>query len=141
MGTYLIPAGPKMRIQGVSAVSMSVRADSPFREKAKDLMLFLYDKEYYKDYWPKSQWGPTTEVHYDNEAFSQPWLKVRVDLAKNGKPISWPDVANQAMAEVQTAYVVPRMLQAVISDNKKPEEAFQAAAEEIDKIYKKYENG
>ena len=60
---------------------------------------------------------------------------------KNGKPIGWPDVANQAMAEVQTAYVVPRMLQAVISDNKKPEEAFQAAAEEIDKIYKKYEQG
>ena len=140
VGTYLIPAGPKMRVQGVSSVAMSVRADSPFREKAKELMLFLYDKEYYKDYWPKSQWGPTTEVHYDNEAFSQPWLKVRVDLAKNGKPINWPDISNQALAEVQTAFVIPRMLQSVVSDNKKPEEAFQVAAEEIDKVYKKYEN-
>ena len=37
--------------------------------------------------------------------------------------------------------MIPRMLQTVISDNKKPEEAFQAAAEEIDKIYKKYEQG
>ena len=86
------PAGPKMQVQGVGAVAMSVKADSPFREKANELMLFLYDREYYKDYWPKSQWGPTTEAHYDNEAFSQPWLKVRVDLAKNGKPIGWPDV-------------------------------------------------
>jgi multiple sugar transport system substrate-binding protein len=141
VGTYLIPAGPKMRIQGVSAVSMSVRADSPFRDKAKELLLFLYDKQYYKEYWPKSQWGPTTEAHYDNEAFSQSWLKVRVELAKTGKPISWPDVSNQAIAEMQTAFVIPRMLQAVISDNKKPEEAFQVAAEEIDKIYKKYEQG
>ena len=140
VGTYLIPAGPKLPVQGVSSVAMSVKADSPFRDKAKELMLFLYDKDYYKDYWPKSQWGPTTEVHYDNEAFSQSWLKVRVDLAKNGKPINWPDVSNQAMAEIQTAFVIPRMLQSVVSDNKKPEEAFQAAAEEIDKIYKKYEN-
>ena len=86
IGTYLIPEGPKMRVQGVSAVSMSVRADSPLRDKAKELLLFMYDREYYKEFWPKSQYGPTTEVHYDNEAFSQSWLKVRVDLAKNGKP-------------------------------------------------------
>jgi multiple sugar transport system substrate-binding protein len=141
IGTYLIPEGPKMRVQGVSAVSMSVRADSPLRDKAKELMLFLYDQQYYKDYWPKSQWGPTTEVHYDNEAFSQSWLKVRVDLAKNGKPIGWPDMQGQALAEVQTSFVVPRMLQRVISDGQKPEEAFAVAAEEVNTIYKKYEQG
>jgi hypothetical protein len=63
-----------------------------------------------------------------------------VDLAKNGKPAGWPDIQNQAWAEMNTAFVIPRMLQSVVSDNKKPEEAFQVAAEEIDKIYKKYEN-
>jgi multiple sugar transport system substrate-binding protein len=139
VGTYLKPAGPKMLVQPVGAVAMSVRADSPFKDKAMDLMYFLNDKEYYKDYWPKSQWGPTLENQYDNPAFEQSWLKVRVDLAKNGKPAAWPDIQNQAWAEMNTAFVIPRMLQAVVSDNKKPEEAFQAAAEEIDKIYKKYE--
>jgi multiple sugar transport system substrate-binding protein len=138
IGTYITPAGPKHLIQGVGSVGMTIKADSPFREKAMDLMLFLYDRDYYKDYWPKSQWGPTTEAHYDNEAFSQSWLKVRVDLAKNGKPAAWPDVNNQAWAEVSTAFVIPRMLQSVVSDGKKPAEAFQVAAEEIDKIYKKY---
>jgi multiple sugar transport system substrate-binding protein len=141
IGTYLIPEGPKMRVQGVSTVGMSIRADSPFRDKAKELLLFLYDREYYKDFFPKSQYGPTTEAHYDNEAFSQSWLKVRVDLAKNGKPISWPDIQTQALAEVQTAFVIPRMLQSVITDGKKPEEAFTVAAEEINTIYKKYEQG
>ena len=141
VGTYLKPAGPKLHVQPVGAVAMSVKADSPFKEKANDLIYFLYDKEYFKEYWPKSQWGPTTEVHYDNPAFSQSWLKVRVELAKDGKPAAWPDVQNQAWAEMNTAFVIPRMLQAVISDNKKPEEAFQTAAEEIDKIYKKYEQG
>jgi multiple sugar transport system substrate-binding protein len=138
IGTYLTPTGPKHLIQGVSSVSMTIKADSPFRDKAMDLMLFLYDRDYYKDYWPKSQWGPTTEAHYDNEAFNQSWLKVRVDLAKNGQPSAWPDVSNQAWAEIGTAFVIPRMLQSVVSDGKKPAEAFQAAAEEIDKIYKKY---
>ena len=141
IGTYLIPEGPKMRVQGVSSVSMSIRADSPLRDKAKELLLFMYDRDYYKEFWPKSQYGPTTEVHYDNEAFSQSWLKVRVDLAKNGKPISWPDIQNQALAEVQTAFVIPRMLQSVVTDGKKPEEAFTVAAEEINAIYKKYEQG
>ena len=64
-------------------------------------MYFLNDKEYYKDYWPKSQWGPTLENQYDNPAFEQTWLKVRVDLAKNGKPAAWPDTQNQAWAEVK----------------------------------------
>ncbi|MCC6180091.1 MAG: extracellular solute-binding protein [Chloroflexi bacterium] len=141
VGTYLTPEGPKLRIQGVSAVSMSVLPTSPLADKAKDLLLNLYDPEYYKGFFPLSQWGPTTEVQYDNPAFSQDWLKVRVDLAKNGHPIAWPDVYNQAFAEIQTAYVIPRMLQTVISDKTKPEEAFQKAAEEIDKIYQKYEKG
>jgi len=139
VGTYLKPAGPKMHVQPVGAVGMTVKADSPFREKANELLLFLYDRDYFKEYWPKSQWGPTTEAHYDNPAFSQSWLKVRVELAKSGKPAAFPDVQNQAWAEMNTAFVVPRMLQSVLSDNKKPEEAFQTAAEEIDKIYKKYE--
>src|SRR5262249_48338 len=73
VGTYLIPAGPKMRIQGVSAVSMTVKADSAYRDKAKELIYFLNDKDYYKDYWPKSQWGPTLENQYDNPAFQQSW--------------------------------------------------------------------
>ena len=140
IGTYLTPAGPKMRVQGVSAVSMSVRADSPFRDKAKDLILFLYDREYYREFWPKSQWGPTTEAHYDNPAFEQSWLKVRVELAKNGKPIGWPDLNNEPYAEVQTSFVVPRMLQRVISDGAKPEDSFAAAAAEVEAIYKKYES-
>ena len=141
IGTYLIPEGPKMRVQGVSSVSMSVRADSPLRDKAKELLLFMYDQQYYKEFWPKSQYGPTTEVHYDNEAFTQSWLKARVDLAKNGKRIGWPDLQNEAFAEMQTAFVIPRMIQSVISDGKKPEEAFTVAAEEINAIYKKYEQG
>ena len=141
IGTYLIPEGPKMRVQGVSTVSMTVRADSPLRDKAKELLIFMYDRDYYKEFWPKSQYGPTTEAHYDNEAFSQSWLKVRVDLAKNGKPINWPDIQTQALAEVQTSFVIPRMIQSVITDGKKPEEAFAVAAEEIDTIYKKYEQG
>jgi multiple sugar transport system substrate-binding protein len=139
VGTYLKPAGPKMLVQPVGAVAMSVKADSPYKDKAMDLMYFLNDKEYYKDYWPKSQWGPTLENQYDNPAFEQSWLKVRVDLAKNGKPAAWPDVQTQAWAEMNTAFVIPRMLQSVVSDNKKPEEAFQTAADEIDKIYQKYE--
>jgi ABC-type glycerol-3-phosphate transport system substrate-binding protein len=117
---------------------MTVRKDSKFADKAQDLIYFLYDKAYYKDYWPKSQWGPTTEAHYDNEAFSQHWLKVRVELAKSGKPTAWPDVNNEAWAEMNTAFVVPRMLQRVISDKLKPEQAFEEAAEAINKIYQKY---
>jgi len=140
IGTYLTPAGPKMRVQGVSAVSMSVRPDSPLLDKAKELLLFLYDREYYKDLWPKAQWGPTTEVHYDNPAFEQSWLKVRVELAKTGKPNGWPDFQNEALAEVQTSYVIPRMLQRVVSDGAKPDDSFATAAEEIDAIYKKYES-
>ena len=141
IGTYVMPSGPKHLVQPVGGVAMTVRADSPVRDKASDLIYFLYDREYYKEFFPKAQYGPTTEVHYDNPAFEQPWLKARVELAKTGKPNAWPDVNNEAYAESQTAYVVPRMLQHIVSDKWSPDRAFDEAAEEYQKIYQKYDKG
>ena len=65
---------------------------------------------------------------------------MRVDLAKNGVAAGRTS-RTEASPSSQTSFVIPRMLQSVISDGKKPEEAFTVAAEEINTIYKKYEQG
>ena len=137
-GTYVLPAGPKHLVQSVGSVAMSVRSDSPFRAKANDLIAFLYDTEYYREFFNRSQYGPTTEAQYNFPAFEQRWLKVRVDLAVSGKPNAWPDVYNEAFAETQTAFHVPRMLQRIVSDHWSPDQAFDEAAEAYQRVYQKY---
>ena len=47
-----------MRVQGVSAVSMTVRADSAPRQG--EGVCSSCTTAYYKEFWPKSQYGPTT---------------------------------------------------------------------------------
>lgn len=138
-GTYLMPAGPKHQVQHVGGVGMTVNRESKVRDKASELIYFLYDREYYRELFNRAQYGPTTEAHYDYPAFDQHWLKARVELAKNGKPNAWPDLNNEAYSETSTAFVVPRMLQRVISDKAPPDQAFDEAADEIQKIYQKYE--
>jgi multiple sugar transport system substrate-binding protein len=137
-GTYLLPAGPKHLVQSVGSVAMSVRSDSRFRDRASDLIYFLYDREYYREFFNRAQYGPTTEAHYAYPAFDQHWLKSRVDLAKSGKPSGWPDVYNEAYAETQTAFHVPRMLQRIVVDRWTPERAFEEAADAYQKVYQKY---
>ncbi|MFN8524968.1 MAG: extracellular solute-binding protein [Chloroflexota bacterium] len=138
-GTYVMPSGPKHFIQPVGAVGMNVLRESKALDKAQDLIYFLYEREYYREFFNRAQYGPTTEAHYDFPAFKQHWLSVRVDLAKTGKPNAWPDVNNEAYAESNTAFVVPRMLQRIISDKVKPDQAFDEAAEAYQKIYAKYD--
>jgi len=140
-GTYLLPGGPKLHVQPVGGVAMSVNSGSKFRDKASDLIYFLNDREYAREFFNRAQYGPTTEAQYDFPAFDQHWLKVRVELAKAGKPSAWPDVNNEAFAESNTAFVVPRLLQRIISDKLTPEQAFDEAAEAYQKIYQKYERG
>jgi multiple sugar transport system substrate-binding protein len=140
VGTYVYPVGPKAHVQGGDGVGMSVRADSKLLDKINDLIYFLYDRDYYKDFYSLGQWGPTTEAHYDNVAFSQSWLKVRVELAKTGKPAGWPDVNNEPFNEAQTQFIIPRMMQRVISDKMPPDKSFEVAAEEYATLYKKYES-
>ncbi len=139
VGTYVFPAGPKHHVQTAGGVSMTVKADSPFREKALDLIYFLYDREYYREFFNRAQYGPTTEAHYEYPAFQQHWLKARVELAKSGQRTAWPDVYNEAYAESQTSYIVPRMLQRIVGDKMPAEQSFQLAAEDYQKIYQKYD--
>jgi multiple sugar transport system substrate-binding protein len=137
-GTYILPAGPKHLVQWVGSVAMSVKSDSPFRDKANDLIAYLYDPDYYREFFNRAQYGPTTEAQYGFPAFEQRWLKVRVDLAQTGKPTAWPDLYNEAFAETQTAFHVPRMLQRIVSDRWSVEQAFDEAAEAYQKVYQKY---
>jgi multiple sugar transport system substrate-binding protein len=137
-GTYLYPRGPKLHVSHIGGVAMTVRADSKLRDKASELIYFLYDLDYMREFFRRAQYGPATEAQFEFPAFTEQF-PVRVELARNGQPAAWPDVDNEAYAEMLTSFVVPRMLQRVVSDRAKPEQAFEEAAEAVQQIYQKYE--
>lgn len=133
-GIHLLPAGPEMRAQPVGGVSMVVRSDTERFDEASDLIHSLYDLDYRREFFERAQWGPAREAEFEFSAFDD-FMPVRVDVAKVGTPLDWPDVSNQAFAEVKSTFVVPRMIQRVVSDGMSPEQSFEEAVEAVREIY------
>ena len=115
---------------------MTVRADTRVADKAKDLLTFLYQPEYRREFARLTQWGPATQVEYDYPGFRDQY-PIRSELAKAGKPDAWPDVNNTAYNEMRNQFVIPRMLQRVISDKITPAQSFQETADALQKLYAK----
>jgi multiple sugar transport system substrate-binding protein len=135
-GEYLLPAGPKLAVRPITAVAMTLRADTKLADKATDLLGFLYQPEYRREFAQLTQWGPATQVEYDYPGFRDQY-PIRSELAKAGKSDGWPDVNNTAYSEMKNQFLIPRMLQRVISDKLTPEQAFQETAEAIQMVYAK----
>jgi hypothetical protein len=61
-----------------------------------------------------------------------------LDLAQNGTPPGFPDVANAALAEYETNFLTPKMVQKVVVDKKSIEAAVQETQAACQAIYDKY---
>ena len=61
-----------------------------------------------------------------------------LDLALNGTPPGFPDVANAALAEYETNFLTPKMVQKVVVDKKSIDAAAQETQAACQAIYDKH---
>ena len=61
-----------------------------------------------------------------------------LDLALNGTPANYPDTDNLALAEFNTNFIIPKMVQQVVVDKKPVEDAIKATQAACQAIYDKY---
>lgn len=134
-----LPAGPVMRIAPVDANVRVIPTTSGDKEMAKDLLKYLADPEFMKEYYYNAIYGPAAVGYQDAPIFTEsPVHEGLLDLALNGTFGAFPDVDNAAFAEYQTNFLTPRMVQRVVVDGISVDDAVTETQQACQDIYAKY---
>lgn len=134
-----LPGGPKLRTAPTGLNYRAISASSKNKELAKDLLAYLSDDKYLSDYYGKAIYGPVLKNGMNAPIFKESVLHAGLlDLALNGTPANYPDTDNLALAEFNTNFIIPKMVQQVVVDKKPVEDAIKATQAACQAIYDKY---
>ncbi|MEN9938807.1 MAG: hypothetical protein RLZZ387_5386 [Chloroflexota bacterium] len=134
-----LPAGPTMRVAPQGPNFRVVPSTSRFKEEAKDLIAYLAEDDFMREYYAKAIYGPVLEGQREFPIFTEsPVHQGLLDLALNGTPPGFPDVNNAAFAEFQTNFLVPKMIQRIVVDKRSIDDAVAETQSACQAIYDKY---
>ena len=133
------PAGSVMQVSPANTNFRVIPATSDKQELAKELVEYLLDPEFLKEYYAYSIYGAVLEDQLGFEVFQDsPVHAGLTDLAISGTPGAYPDVNNAAYAEYQTNYLTPKMVLKVVIDGKSIDDAIAETQTACQEIYDKY---
>jgi multiple sugar transport system substrate-binding protein len=134
-----LPAGPVMRVAPQTPNFRSIPATSRFKDEARDLLTYLADADFMREYFANAIYGPVLTNQQSFPVFSESPVHVGLlDLALNGTAAGYPDVNNAAFAEFQTNFLIPKMIQRIVVDNRSIDEAIAETQSACQAIYDKY---
>ncbi len=134
-----LPAGPKLQLQPYGPNVRAIPVTSRYKDLAKDLLMYLADDEFMKEYYANAIYGPVLNSQVDFPVFKESPIHVGLlDVAKNGTPPGFPDVDNPAYAEFNANFLIPKMIQRVVVDNVSIDDAVKETQAACQAIYDKY---
>ena len=136
-----LPAGPVMRVSPVNANMRVIPSstDEAKTELAHDLFRFLAEPEFMNEYYFHAIYGPAAAAYQDAPIFSESAVHEGLrDLAINGTFGSFPDVDNAALAEYDTNFLTPRMIQRIVVDGLSIDDSIAETQGACQEIYDKY---
>lgn len=134
-----LPAGPKLQVAPTGLNFRVIPTSSKNKELAKDLLLYLADDKFMTDYFKNAIYGPVLKSQQTAPVYKESPLHAGLlDLALNGTAANYPDVDNLALAEFNTNFLVPKMVQKVVVDKKSIDDAIKETQTACQAIYDKY---
>ena len=134
-----LPKGPVLRVAPQNPNVRAIPATGKNKELAKDLLVYLADDKFMADYYSYAIYGPVLNSQKAAGVFRESPLHAGLlDLALNGTPPGFPDVANAALAEYETNFLTPKMVQKVVVDKKSIQVAVQETQAACQSIYDKH---
>ena len=135
-----LPGGPAMRIVPMGTVVRAIPSStSPEKQElAKDLFAFLAEDEFMSEYMSAAIYGPAMQSQVDFPVFTESPVHVGlIDAALNGTAGAFPDVDNTSLAEYETNFMTPRMIQRIVVDGLSIDESIAETQEACQAIYDK----
>ena len=134
-----LPGGPKMTLQPYGPNVRVIPTSSTKKDLAKDLLMYLADDAFMTEYYLNAIYGPVLKSQIGFPVFKESPVHVGLlDVAQNGTAPSFPDVDNPAKAEFSSNFLVPKMIQRIVVDNKTIDEAVAETQGACQAIYDKY---
>ncbi len=135
-----LPAGPAMRVAPQGPNFRAIPTTSRFKDQAKDLIAYLADDAFMREYFAKAIYGPVLDSQQAFPIFVEgPVHQGLLDLAINGTAPGFPDVNNAAFAEYQTNFLTPKMIQRIVVDGRSIDDAIAETQTACQAIYDKYQ--
>jgi multiple sugar transport system substrate-binding protein len=135
-----LPGGPAMRIVPMSTVVRAIPSStSPEKQElAKDLFAFLAEDEFMAQYMSAAIYGAAMQSQVDFPVFTESPVHVGLlDAALNGTAGAFPDVDNTSLAEYETNFMTPRMIQRIVVDGLSIDESIAETQAACQAIYDK----
>lgn len=136
-----LPGGPVMRVSPVGANLRVIPTgtNEAKTELARDLFKFLAEPEFMNEYYFHAIYGPAAEGYRDAPIFTESAVhEGLLDLAVNGTFGAFPDKDNAALAEYDTNFLTPRMIQRIVVDGLSIDESIAETQAACQEIYDKY---
>jgi multiple sugar transport system substrate-binding protein len=134
-----LPKGPKLTVAPTGLNYRVIPTSSKNKELAKDLLVYLADDKFMADYFKNAIYGPVLKSQQSAPVFKDSPLHAGLlDLALNGTPPGWPDADNLALAEYQTNFLTPKLVQKIVVDKKSVDDAIKETQTACQAIYDKY---
>jgi len=132
------PKGPKLQVNSQNPNVRAIPAGGKNVDAAKNLLVALADDSYSAKYFPVAIYGPVLVGQQKLDVWKDPIHTGLLDLALHGSGPAWPDVSNAAYSELNGNFIVPKMIQHVVTDNWDLTKAIDDAQKSGDAIYAKY---
>ena len=134
-----LPGGPKMTLQPYGPNVRVIPTGSKHKDLAKELMMYLADDAFMKEYYANAIYGPVLKSQIDFPIFKESPVHLGLlDVALNGTPPGFPEKNNAALAEFSSNFLIPKMIQRIVVDNKSIDDAVKETQGACQAIYDKY---
>lgn len=133
-----LPSGPTGRISPISLNFRAVPKTTRDLEAAKALLEHLANPTFMEAYYNVAIYAPVLQAYETFPVFTDPVHAGLLDLVKTGTAPGAPDVFNTAYADFSSNFIVPKMIQRVVIDNRTLDEAMDEAQTQGQLIYDKY---
>jgi multiple sugar transport system substrate-binding protein len=134
-----LPRGPALRVAPQNPNVRAIPTTGKNKQLARDLLVYLADDKFMAEYYGYAIYGPVLNSQKTAGVFRESPLHAGLlDLALNGTPPGFPDVANAALAEYETNFLTPKMVQKIVVDKKSIQTAVQETQAACQAIYDKY---
>ncbi|HEY8476943.1 MAG TPA: extracellular solute-binding protein [Chloroflexota bacterium] len=139
-GMFGMPSGPKGAFDMVDVRAFVAMKGGKDPAAATEALKYFIDPKNYEKVIETglNRWAPVYKKMMERPMWDKPAYKNYRNIMQNGRTLSFAGPPNAALSEVFDTWIIPRMLQEILTSGKDPEQAMNEAYDKMVEIYKKW---
>lgn len=139
-GMFGMPAGPQGAFDMVDVRAFTAMKGGKDPDAAREALRYFIQPANYEKVIETglNRWAPVYKNMMDRPLWNKPAYSRYKQIMQNGRTLSFAGPPNAALSEVFDTWIIPHMLQEVLTSGKDPEQAMNEAYDQMVAIYQKW---